>query len=377
VGPRAVLDAVVKRKIPSPRWESNPRTPIVQPIAQRYTDWAITALIRLETLRKHTQSLSPASELRIEPVTSRFRNWSANHLRSNDGKHKKCMQDFSRKTRRGHMGNFGLYGMIVIKSVLKKLGVGCGWVDWIQLTPDRVQQWALLNRVINLPIPQKVENFLTTWLSSSQEWLCCMELLSITVIHITKMSVFISVHEYFLDQRCTWIHITASFVIRGLRCIFQIMNEESHIFFVLLFQNSIFQSCDYSVQQVGVTYLLQLTARNSNKVKIKLSLCFNWAPRHEGVLGEWRYSSTRWLTSELNGSGWLASLPGRFIPRKRAPGTHWIGWVGPIAVLDAVVKRKIPSPGLESNPRTLIVQPVAQSCTDWAVTALSKEQWPV
>jgi hypothetical protein len=30
--------AVVKRKIPSPRRESNPRTPIVQPVAQRYTD---------------------------------------------------------------------------------------------------------------------------------------------------------------------------------------------------------------------------------------------------------------------------------------------------------------------------------------------------
>jgi hypothetical protein len=36
VGPRAILDAVVKRKIPSPRRESNPRTPIVQPVAQRY-----------------------------------------------------------------------------------------------------------------------------------------------------------------------------------------------------------------------------------------------------------------------------------------------------------------------------------------------------
>jgi hypothetical protein len=36
--PRAVLEAVVKRKIPSPRRESNPRTPIVQPVAQRYTD---------------------------------------------------------------------------------------------------------------------------------------------------------------------------------------------------------------------------------------------------------------------------------------------------------------------------------------------------
>jgi len=40
VGPRAILDAMVKRKIPSTRRESNPRTPIVQPIAQRYTDTA-------------------------------------------------------------------------------------------------------------------------------------------------------------------------------------------------------------------------------------------------------------------------------------------------------------------------------------------------
>jgi hypothetical protein len=38
VSPRAALDAVVKRKIPSSRRESNPRTPIVQLVAQRYTD---------------------------------------------------------------------------------------------------------------------------------------------------------------------------------------------------------------------------------------------------------------------------------------------------------------------------------------------------
>jgi hypothetical protein len=37
--------------------------------------------------------------------------------------------------------------------------------------------------------------------------------------------------------------------------------------------------------------------------------------------------------------------------------------VGPRAILDAVVKRKILSPGLESNPRTLIVQLVAQRYT--------------
>jgi len=39
-------------------------------------------------------------------------------------------------------------------------------------------------------------------------------------------------------------------------------------------------------------------------------------------------------------------------PRERVPGTQWRGgWVGPRAVLDAVVMRKIPSSRLESNPR--------------------------
>jgi hypothetical protein len=91
-------------------------------------------------------------------------------------------------------------------------------------------------------------------------------------------------------------------------------------------------------------------------------LCFfNWALRHEGLLGEWMYSSTHSLTSALDGGEWSASRPGRFTPREITSGTHWIGcWVGPRIVLDAVVKRKIPSPRRESNPRTPIVQPVAQ-----------------
>jgi hypothetical protein len=45
VGPRAVLDAVLKRKIPSPRRKSKPRTPIFQPVAERYTDCALKALV--------------------------------------------------------------------------------------------------------------------------------------------------------------------------------------------------------------------------------------------------------------------------------------------------------------------------------------------
>jgi hypothetical protein len=38
VGSRAVLDAVLKRKIPCFLRESNTRIPIVEPVAQRYTD---------------------------------------------------------------------------------------------------------------------------------------------------------------------------------------------------------------------------------------------------------------------------------------------------------------------------------------------------
>jgi hypothetical protein len=56
--------------------------------------------------------------------------------------------------------------------------------------------------------------------------------------------------------------------------------------------------------------------RVKGKVKVKLSLCFNSAPRHESVMEEWRYSSTHSLTLALDGGEWSASRPGRFIPGK-------------------------------------------------------------
>jgi hypothetical protein len=88
-------------------------------------------------------------------------------------------------------------------------------------------------------------------------------------------------------------------------------------------------------------------------IKVKyLSLCFNWAPRHEGVLGSGGIAprildlGTIWR--------WVVSFtPRPLYPKERAPGTHWIGgWVGPRAVLDAVVKRKVPSPCRDSNHRS-------------------------
>jgi hypothetical protein len=45
------------------------------------------------------------------------------------------------------------------------------------------------------------------------------------------------------------------------------------------------------------------------------------------------------LTSALVRGEWSASRPGRFNPRERAPGTHWIGgWVNLRAGLDDMEK---------------------------------------
>jgi hypothetical protein len=42
-------------------------------------------------------------------------------------------------------------------------------------------------------------------------------------------------------------------------------------------------------------------------------------------------------------------------PQEKIPGTHWIGvWAGLRAVLDAVVKRKIPSPPPGSLQNTIL-----------------------
>jgi hypothetical protein len=62
--------------------------------------------------------------------------------------------------------------------------------------------------------------------------------------------------------------------------------------------------------------------------------------------GEIEVQLQSFLTSVLDEGVLSASHSGRF-----SPGTHWIGgWMGPRVGLNAVAKRKIPSPCLESNP---------------------------
>jgi hypothetical protein len=63
------------------------------------------------------------------------------------------------------------------------------------------------------------------------------------------------------------------------------------------------------------------------------------------------------LTATLDVGEWSASRLGRFTPKERAPGTHWVGgWVGPSAGLDTVSKRKFPSPRRNSNPDRLLCE---------------------
>jgi hypothetical protein len=76
------------------------------------------------------------------------------------------------------------------------------------------------------------------------------------------------------------------------------------------------------------------------------------APRHEKY-GSVEFHLHAFLTSALDWVEWSAALSGRFTPRERPPGTHWLGgWVGIRARLDAVEKGKIPSPWQDSNPRS-------------------------
>jgi hypothetical protein len=61
--------------------------------------------------------------------------------------------------------------------------------------------------------------------------------------------------------------------------------------------SSVYLTCHTSTQEVTCTVAevqhLEFQFTFYIKVKVNLSLCFfNWAPCHEGVLEEWRYSST-------------------------------------------------------------------------------------
>jgi hypothetical protein len=105
---------------------------------------------------------------------------------------------------------------------------------------------------------------------------------------------------------------------------------------------------------------------------VNLFLCFfNWAPRHEGVLEEWRYSFMHfdlgsrcmWVVSFTSRPLYLQGKSPCYPLNRRLSGLQRRSERGD--------EGKISSSRQESNPRIPIVQPVTQRYTDWAITTLS------
>jgi hypothetical protein len=95
-----------------------------------------------------------------------------------------------------------------------------------------------------------------------------------------------------------------------------------------------------------------------SKVKVKLSLCFNWAPRHEGILGRGGIAphildlGTRW-SGQLNAPAALSQGKSPWYPLNRRLG-------GPQSLSGCrEEKNSQPLVGLEPP----IIQPVAQRYT--------------
>jgi hypothetical protein len=97
---------------------------------------------------------------------------------------------------------------------------------------------------------------------------------------------------------------------------------------------------------------------------------FNYAPRHEDVLEEWRYSSTHSLTSTLDVSGQL-NAPGAPFPGKE-PSVHTGQGAErtPEPVRTRCRREKLPAPRRDSNPYHPILPPAVSRHTDWAIPAL-------
>jgi hypothetical protein len=90
------------------------------------------------------------------------------------------------------------------------------------------------------------------------------------------------------------------------------------------------------------------------KVKVKLSLCcfLNWAPRHESVMGEWRYSSTHFDLGTI--WRWVVSFtPRPLYPQGKRPWYPWDRWMcEPQSRSGRGVEEKNSQPPLGFEPRS-------------------------
>jgi len=61
---------------------------------------------------------------------------------------------------RDHLEDPDVDARLILRLTLKE--VSCEGMDWIDVAQDRYRWRALVNEVMNMPVPQNAENFLTS-----------------------------------------------------------------------------------------------------------------------------------------------------------------------------------------------------------------------
>jgi hypothetical protein len=161
VGPRAVLDVVVKRKIPSPRRESNPRTVLFKRFENR-----VLRIFRCKreevsggrrTLHYEELHNLYASQNIIGVIKPR-RIWAGHVARMVEMRN--AYSILVRKPEGKRPAGRPRHRWEDIRMNLREVG----WedVDWIHLAQDRDKWQDFVNVVMYLRVQEKVGNFLTS-----------------------------------------------------------------------------------------------------------------------------------------------------------------------------------------------------------------------
>jgi hypothetical protein len=98
-------------------------------------------------------------------------------------------------------------------------------------------------------------------------------------IFLTLTSIYILVAQYIFSVTSRWA--TAFYFLQSV-----------HIIKVNTEERNKKESREETHKGTREVKKMKVCNVSKGKGKVNLSLCFNWTPRHEGVLGEWRYSST-------------------------------------------------------------------------------------